>query len=129
MLTYSRHSELDFTRFVSVGGTTIDNWLETVMAYGEEGMTSRELYDLRQHTNLFTNEEIGEILNLALKNKPLHKPNRKTALLVDNPSQFGLSRMYELKSEVEGVLTRTRVFYKLDDAIDWLGKDVAQCVR
>ena len=129
MLTYIRYPDLDFTHFVSTGDTTIDNWLETVQLYGGEGMTTRELYDLRRHTNLFTNEEIGQILKLAVKNKPLHKPNRKTALVVDNTSQFGLSRMYELKSEVEGVLTRTKVFYKLDDAIVWLGSDIEQCVR
>ena len=128
MLTFTRHPGFDFTHFVSEGATSIANWLETVQRYGDAGLTTRELYDLRQHTNLYTNEEIGEILNLAVKNKPLHKPNRKTALLVDNTSQFGLSRMYELKSEVEGVLTRTRVFYELDDAIAWLGEDVAQCL-
>ena len=128
MLTYTRHPDLDFTHFVSTGDTTIENWLETVQRYGGEGMTTRELYDLRQHTNLFTNEEIGEIISLALKNKPLHKPGRKTAIVVDSPSQFGLSRMYGLKSEVEGVLTRTKVFYTMGEAVAWLGNDVAPCL-
>ena len=36
--------------------------------------------------------------------------------------------MYELKSEVEGVLTRTRVFYTLDESTEWLGKNVARCL-
>lgn len=125
MLYYTKHPDLDFTCFVSQGETTIGNWLQTVSDYAAEGMTTRELYDLRGQTNLFSNDEIGQILGVALKNREIHKNNRKTALVVDNGPQFGLSRMYQLKSEVEGVLTKTQVFYQLDEAIEWLGDDVA----
>lgn len=128
MLSYTRYPDLDFTYFVSKGETTIQNWIEMVQHYGNEGSTTRELYDLRLHTNLFSNEEIGKILAVAVKNRAIHRNNRKTAIVVENQSQFGLSRMYELKSEVEGVLTRTQVFYQLDDVIEWLGEDVAGCV-
>ena len=128
MLSYTRHPNLDFTCFVSDGETTIENWLKTIHEYGAERMTTRELYDLRGQTNLFSNDEVGQILELALKNRAIHKGNRKTAVVVDTISQFGLSRMYELKSEVEGVLTKTQVFYQLDDAIEWLGDDVAGCI-
>ena len=128
MLYYTKHPDLDFTCFVSQGETTIENWLQTVSDYGAEGMTTRELYDLRGQTNLFSNDEIGEILGVALKNLGKHKNNRKTAIVVDSVAQFGLSRMYELKSEVEGVPTKTRVFYQLDEAIEWLGDDVAGCI-
>ena len=70
----------------------------------------------------------GEILGVALKNRDIHKNNRKTALVVDNGPQYGLSRMYQLQSEVEGVLTETQVFYQLDEAIEWLGDDVAGAI-
>jgi hypothetical protein len=63
MLSYTRHPELDFTRFVSAGFTSIDNWLMTGANYVKEGMTNREFYDRRQQTNLFANDEIGMILN------------------------------------------------------------------
>lgn len=128
MLFYTRYPDLDFTHFVSEGETTIENWLETIRNYGLAGMTTRELYDLRQHQNLFSNEEIGKILEVAVKNKAMHKNDRRTAVVVENQPQFGLSRMYELKSQIEGVSTKTRVFYKLDQAIEWIGDDVAQCV-
>jgi len=128
MLSYTRHPNLDFTCFVSDGETTIENWLKTIHEYGAERMTTRELYDLRGQTNLFSNDEVGQILEIALKNQAIHEGNRKTAVVVDTISQFGLSRMYELKSEVEGVLTKTQVFYQLDDAIEWLGDDVASCI-
>lgn len=128
MLSYTRFPTLDFTCFVSKDETTIENWLETVHNYGQDGMTTRELYDLRRQTNLFSNDEIGEILEVALKNRAIHTNNRKTAVLVYNISQFGLSRMYELTSEVKGVLTKTQVFYQLDDATEWLGDNVADCI-
>lgn len=128
MLSYTRHPNLDFTCFVSDGETTTENWLKTIHEYGAERMTTRELYDLRGQTNLFSNDEVGQILEIALKNRAIHEGNRKTAVVVDTISQFGLSRMYELKSEVEGVLTKTQVFYQLDDAIEWLGDDVAACI-
>lgn len=128
MLCYTKYPDLDFTRFVSKGETTIENWLLTVHNYGAEGLTTRELYDLRGQTNLFSNDEIGEILGVAMKNRATHKNKRKTALVVDSVAQFGLSRMYELKSEIEGVPTKIRVFYQLDEAIDWLGDDVSGCI-
>jgi hypothetical protein len=128
VLYYTKHPDLDFTCFVSKGETTIENWLQTVSNYGAEGMTTRELYDLRGQTNLFSNNEIGEILDVALKNRAIHKNKRKTAIVVDSVPQFGLSRMYELKSQVEGVLTKTRVFYRLDEVVEWLGDDVAGCI-
>ena len=128
MLSYTRYPDIDFTYFVSEGETTIENWLQTVRDYGTEGMTTRAIYDLRGQANLFSNDEIGEILEMALKNRAMHTNKRKTAIVVGNLPQFGLSRMYELTSEVKGVLTKTQVFYQLDDAIEWLGGDVAQCV-
>ena len=128
MLTYTRYPALEFTHFVSKGDTSLTNWLEAVSKYGRDGMTTRELYDLRQHTNLFTNEEIDAILNIAVQNIAIHKDARKTALVVDTSAQFGLTRMYALKSEVQGVNTEARVFYTIDDAVAWLGDDVGPCL-
>jgi hypothetical protein len=63
MMTYTRHSEHDFTLIVSKGDTTIDEWLNTLAQYSAEGISRLELYDLREHTNLFSNDEIEMILD------------------------------------------------------------------
>jgi len=128
MLSYTRHPNLDFTCFVSDGETTIEEWLKTVRNYRSEGLTNRELYDIRLHQNLYSNEEIGQILEVAVNNRAMHTKNRRTAIVVGNLPQFGLSRMYALKSEIEGVLTKAHVFYQVDDALEWLGDDVAGCI-
>jgi hypothetical protein len=128
MLTYTRFPEFDFTRFVSKGETTIEMWLQTIASYGAEGMTTRELYDLRQQTNLFSVEEISRILNQTLNDQDLRPPKGKTAVVVDEAVKFGLARMYELRAEAEDISSNTQVFLDLDQALDWLGEDVARCI-
>ena len=128
MMLYTRHPDFDFTYLVSESETTIEDWLETIEKYRSEGLTKRELYDLRYHRALYSNEEIEKIIEVAVANRAMHTTERKTAIVVTNPSQFGLSRMYELKSEVEGVPTKLQVFYRVDEAIQWLGNDVAVCI-
>ena len=128
MLSYTRYPDLDFTYFVSEGETTIENWLETVHRYGRDGMTSREIYDLRQQTNIYTNDEVGMILQQTMRDQALRPPNGNTAVIVDKAIKFGLSRMYEMQAEISDVSSNTQVFYKLDDATEWLGDDVADCI-
>jgi len=128
MLSFTRYPEIDFTWFVSKGETSIENWLQTVGYYGKEGMTTRELYDLRQQTNLFSVEDIGMILKQTIEDQALRPPNGKTAVVVDEVVKYGLSRMYEMQAEAKGVSSNTQVFYQMVTATNWLGDDVAQCV-
>lgn len=128
MLTYTRYPEFDFTCFVSKGETTIEDWLQAITNYGAEGMTTLELYDLRQQTNLFSVEEISRILKRTLSDKDLRPPKGKTAVLVDEAVKFGLARMYEMRAEAEDISSNTQVFLGLDQALDWLGEDVARCI-
>jgi len=128
MLSFTKYPEIDFTWFVSKGETTIEGWLQTVGNYGKEGMTTREIYDLRQQTNLFSVEDIGMILEKTMEDQALRPPDGKTAIVVDEVVKYGLSRMYEMQAEAEGAASNTQVFYQMDVAANWLGDDVAQCV-
>ena len=128
MLTYTRGPDFEFTHFVSVGDTTIDNWLETVRNYCEEGVAKLELYDYRQQTNLFTNDEIDRIIELVIEVQKLRPPEGKTAILVNKEAMFGLARMYDSKAKIHGVLLETEIFYEQHEAFEWLGQGVAQYV-
>jgi hypothetical protein len=122
MMTYTRHAEHDFTLFVSKGDTTIDEWLDTIVQYSLKGISRLELYDLREHTNLFSNDEIEMILAHAVKNTDIRPKGNRTAILVSGEAQYGLSRMYEGIAMVEGLLNNdTMAFYNLAEAVDWLG--------
>ena len=48
----------------------------------------------------------------------------KTALLVKEVVQYGLSRMYEMKAKVSGVEPEVQAFYDITEAADWLGEQV-----
>ena len=126
MLSYTRHPEVDFTHFVSKGYTTIQDWLNTVIEYGKEGMTRRELYDLRQQTNFFSVEEIGMIFQRTLQDAQLRPPDGKTAVVVDEMAKFRLTKIYESQAKDHKGLANLHVFYGLGEAVEWLGKDVDQ---
>ena len=122
MMRYTRHSEHDFTLFVSIGDTTIDEWLDTIARYSMEGISRLELYDLREHTNLFSNDEIEMILAHAIKNTNIRPKENKTAIVVSGEAQFGLSRMYAGIAMVEGLENNeTMAFYTMEQAVAWLG--------
>ena len=123
MMTYTRYPEQDFTLFVSKGDTTIEEWLDTVGRYSARGISRLELYDLRSHTNLFSNDEIEQFLIHALDNSNIRPKNNKTALLVNHGVLYGLSRMYESLTKIEGIENNdTEVFDTLEDAVEWLGE-------
>jgi hypothetical protein len=122
MMTYTRHSGHDFTLFVSIGDTSIDEWLDTIARYSAGGISRLELYDLREHTNLFSNDEIEMILAHAIKNTDIRPKENKTAIVVSGEAQFGLSRMYEGIATVEGLENNeTMAFYNVEEAVAWLG--------
>jgi len=130
MMTYTRHSENDFTLFVSKGDTTIDEWLDTVAQYNTKGISRLELYDLREHTNLFSNDEIEMILAHAVKNTNIRPKGNRTAILVKGEAQYGLSRMYEGIAMVEGLLNNdTMAFYNMAEAVEWLGEPAKEALN
>ena len=128
ILSYTKHPDHDFTHFISEDETSIKNWLETLIEYGTAGMTTREFYDLRHQTNLFSTEEIGMIINRSVMVEDLHPPNGKTVILVDNAEKYVLAELYAIQAENHERLSEVKVFFTLGEAIDWLGKDVAQCL-
>jgi hypothetical protein len=128
MLSYWRYPDLDLSLFVSKGETRIEEWLGTVRQYGTEGLTTRELYDLRQQTNLYTSKEITAILHQTMEDQTLRPPGQKTAVVVDEAVKFGLSRMYAMQAEAQGASSVLQVFFDLDEALRWLGEDVARRV-
>ena len=130
MITYTRHPEHDLTLFVSKGDTTIDEWLDTLKQYGAEGITKYELFDLKHHSNLFSSQEIERIIGFVSNNAKYRPPETKTALVVDKAAMYGVSRVYDILAEIEGIEGLvTEVFYNIDEAIEWLGEQVKDTLQ
>ena len=130
MFAYTRFPKHDFTLFVSQGSTQVDEWIKTLINYGTEGITKYELFDLRQHTYLFSTQELEQILHLTTSNIHYRPPETKTALVVDKTAMYGVSRVYDILAEVEGIEGLvTQVFYSIDEALMWLGEQAREAIR
>ncbi|MCP4643218.1 MAG: hypothetical protein GY851_22415 [bacterium] len=125
MFVYTKYPEQELAVLVVKGDTTIDEWLDALTRYDAEGPMKYELYDLRQQTTPLSSDDIHRIVQLSEKDRHLRPPEGKTAIIVGDALKFGLARMYELMSEIEGVTWETKPFYTVDEAAGWLGKDVA----
>ena len=91
-------------------------------------MTGRELYDLRQQTNLFSVDEVGMIFQRTLQDAHLRPPDGKTAVVVDEMAKVMLTEIYESMAKGHKGLANLNVFYGLGEAVEWLGNDVDQCL-
>ena len=129
MLNYKRYPQQDFTLFTSMDETPIEQWLDIVKAYGEVGMTRLELYDLRNQSNAYSNEEIEKILIQTVEDRELRPNEAKTAVVVNTTLKFGLVRMYEQMAALQDIKSETKVFYDIDKAVEWLGDQVKEILK
>jgi len=129
MLTYTIFPDYDFTLFVSQGDTQADEWIKTLISYGTKGITRYELFDLRQHTYLFSTQEVEKILNLTIRNTEHRPQETKTAIVVDKAAMYGISRIYDILAEIEGIEGLvTEVFYDIGEAVEWLGEQIKKAM-
>jgi hypothetical protein len=78
----------------------------------------RTLVDMRNGFPLFTGEEL-EYLILTIVLPVLGNRHWRSALLVKDPLQFGVSRQYGVFSEI---YSKDSIFYDFDAALTWLLK-------
>ena len=132
MLVFTRYPDQNFTWFTLKSIVTVDEWINTLNDYGNQGLTKYELYDLQNapiDAEQFTSEDINKIVSLASINSHLRPPNGKSAIVAKENVVFGLSRMFSLLSEMEASITwETNVFDSLAEAVAWLGKDVEKII-
>ena len=50
----------------------------------------------------------------------------KTALLVSQREEQGLSKIYDILAQARAATWETRAFFSLDEAEEWLGIDLGQ---
>ena len=121
-ITFSIDRERDFTLFTGTDDLTVDHFLETFASYSKAGPTRLELYDFRGvTTSRLTGEEIRTLAMVGASKNMERLPGSKTALVASSNAEYGLSRMYQLLGEFEGVSWDIEVCRTIEEAYAWLG--------
>jgi hypothetical protein len=73
----------------------------------------------RADMHLLNRDKLQDIL-VAGKKLADKRSSGKTAIVVPKDLSYGLGRMYEILTEMEGFRTQNRSFRSLDQALEWL---------
>lgn len=121
-ISYTIDRAKDLTLFTATDDVTYDDALTALGAYTKEGYTRFELFDFRNGTGRsFSTEQIELMLEMGKTNVGLRPAGGKTALVVSQDIDYGLSRVFQTLSEIEGITWEVEVFRSMDEAYEWLG--------
>jgi len=109
----------DLNVFKVTGALSLDKIMPVVKAFYEGDPTRHVLWDLIDTTDIqLTSEEVETVA----KFKPRFVGKReagKTAFVAQKDIAFGLSRMFQIQSDVHQAPITVRVFRSIDDARQW----------
>ncbi len=116
--------EIDRDRNLTIitlqGQVTLAEMLEALNSYGKSGVTLNELYDVRKLVGeRISTEDIEAAANYFKEYGGVRPENSKTAVLVAQALDYGLSRMIQLLTEGD-VPFQINVFNTLEQALAWL---------
>jgi hypothetical protein len=116
----------DFTTFTFQGEVTLSEMLDTMNSYGRSGVTLHELYDARQiEGERFSNEDIDVVVLYFRQYGKVRPEDSKTAVLVTEAIDYGISRMIQTLTEGE-VSFRVEIFHSMEKALAWLDVEPSQ---
>lgn len=117
---------LNLTEFIISGPTTSAELLATVQEFWEDEPTKYAMWDLLladfQSFNASDMSKVAEYTQ-----KQAHKrPGGRTAFAVSSDFMFGMTRMYEIISDVTAYPIEHRIFRDVSEAREWLLKNTPQ---
>jgi len=121
-IVYQISRSRDMTVFTLTGQVTFSEFTDSLREYGKDGPTLLELYDLRELTGERLSQtdidRLVEYLNKFASDRP---NNSKTAVVVDEDIDFGISKTIALLTLIDGFVPyQINVFRVIDEAIRWL---------
>ena len=120
-ITSHIEKELDLTVFKVTGVLSFDTVLPVVKDFYEKDPTKHVLWDLIDTAEVkLSSEEVEKIVNF----RPRFEGKRdfgKTAFVAQKDIIFGLSRMFEIQSNVQQAPYPVMVFRRIEDAYEWIG--------
>ena len=108
------------TIYTVTGKISGDEVQDVIREFYEGHTTQKVLWDMTQcDVSAITTEDVKKIANLQRKQANLRRGG-KTALAAPEEVSFGLSRMYELLTELRKLPFETRTFRTREEANEWL---------
>jgi len=110
----------DLTRLTLSGPVTFAEFIKALNAYGARGPTRLELYDARELSGKrFSTEDIDLLIEYFRQHPDRRPPQGKTAIVISQTVDLGLSRMVSILSE--GIVNfEIEAFKSFPEAMDWL---------
>lgn len=110
----------DLTVYTAVGEVNGDDFVRAIETFYQGAITKNVLWDVGGAD--LRRVEPGEIKGIAKIPRQHFEERRggKTAIVVASDLAFGLTRMYEIQTNVDEQPFETNVFRSLDDAYSWL---------
>jgi hypothetical protein len=124
-VTITIDSSQDLTLVNAAGKITCQEIKDAISNYSTQQQTTKVLWDFVQaDAQSLTTEELRSIHHHAFSVFG-DDSNRKIAVVVSVPVGFGLSRMSEAYGKMANPGNHYRTFYKVQDALKWLGLNQA----
>jgi hypothetical protein len=83
--------------------------------------TKNVLWDLNDVTEInISKEEVQKIANFQPRYRSTRPHEGKTAIVASKPSYYGLSRMFEIYSNLKNVPFQVSIFHTIEEADRWL---------
>ena len=119
-----RYKDLDLTIHEATEQVTTHDIISLLKEFYQTRVTTYLIWDLHKGGNPeLSKDDMQNIIGISLEYGDLRESG-KTAIVTDNDLYFGISRMFEIYSEMEADLSlQVRVFRTFKQAIAWFGKD------
>jgi hypothetical protein len=119
-ITFHIDKNKDLTVFKAIGLLSFEATMSAVMAFYESEPTRLVLWDATNATDVqFTSEELIAIVEYRARYEG-KRGSGKTAIVAHKDVVFGLSRVFEMQSSLQGAPYDIMVFRNIDEANQWL---------
>ncbi len=130
-IQYNIKREKDLTVFTWTGQVTFPEIVDSLGAYGKDGPTFYELYDLRElKGERLSTLDIDRLVDHLDRFANYRPKNSKTAVVVRADVDFGISKTIALLTDIDGVVPyQINVFRDMDEAVRWLDLEAGKADR
>ncbi len=112
----------ELTIFKVIDALCFDEVITAVKTFYIEKPTQNVLWDLIDTTEIeLTSEEVEKVASFRPR-KEGKRALGKTAFVAQQTVFYGLSRMFEIQSEIHRVPHKIKVFRSMDEALQWIDK-------